>query len=69
MTLWTFEPNGYVDMQSQAIGIPLWFFSHPSPYVRKVQLRKEWEINDASLAPVAKEQERSEEELKAHAIN
>jgi hypothetical protein len=69
MTIWAFEPNGYIDMQSQAIGIPLWFFSHPEPYVKQVRLKKSWTVNNAVSSPIVEEQERSEEELKAHAIN
>lgn len=68
MTIWAFNPNGYVGMQSPAAGIRLWAFWAAQPDVTKVTLRKAWD----SLGPasgLSSEQGRSEEELKAHAIN
>jgi hypothetical protein len=68
MTIWAFEPNAYVGMQSPASVIRLWFFAGPSPDVKQVRLKKNWSLNDAKGLEII-EQERSEEELKAHAIN
>jgi len=69
MTLWAFEPNGYVGMQSPAMGIKLWSFWDSKPLVRKVELKKAWVLGEAATAPAETEQERDEEELRAHAID
>jgi len=69
MTIWAFEPNVYVGMQSPAAGIRLGPFWDSRPVVRQVRLKKTWAIDHALSASAIEEQERSEDELKAHAID
>ncbi|NQU38467.1 MAG: DUF2961 domain-containing protein [Lentisphaerae bacterium] len=70
MTVWQFEPNAYVGMQSGVQVVQLWFFSHPRPYAKRIRLKQSWDLKQASAATAPTEApERSEEELKAHAIN
>jgi len=68
MTIWAFEPNSYTDMQSSPVGVRLWSFWDSRPVVQRVRLKKNWTLDDAETAE-AGENERSEDELKAHAIN
>jgi hypothetical protein len=68
MTIWAFEPNAYAGMQSPASGIRLWSFWDSRPAVQKVRLKKDWMFDNLESSE-AGAQERSEEELKAHAIN
>ncbi len=69
MTVWAFEPNAYIDMQSPASGIRLWSFWDSKPVVKKIRLRKNWSLGSPSKTQRSTEQERTEEELKAHGIN
>ena len=69
MTIWAFEPNAYVGMQSPASGINLWSFWDSRPVVKGVRLRKQWSLQEMRGLGAGQETERSEEELKAHAIN
>ena len=68
MTVWAFEPNPYVGMQSPAAGIRLWSFWGSRPVVQRVRLEKKWNFRELNQS-ADREQERSEEELKANAIN
>jgi hypothetical protein len=70
MTIWAFEPNAYVGMQSPAMGINLWSFWDSRPLVQRVRLTKKWRMGEGLPAMLPKnEQERTAEELRAHAIN
>lgn len=69
MTLWSFAPSAYVGMQSPAAGIQLWAFWDSKPLVKRVRLEKSWALDLSSSASMAVEQERSEDELRAHAID
>lgn len=69
MTLWAFQPNAYVGMQSPAMGIKIWSFWDSKPLVRKVELKKEWVLGESATPTTAEEQERDEGELRAHAID
>lgn len=71
MMLWAFQPNGYINMQSPACGITLWKFWDSAPMVKQVKLRRQFTLGgdaDTDQKPVD-EVERSEEELRTHAIN
>jgi len=67
MTIWAFEPTSVINMQSPASGIRLWAPWRAYPDVKSVTLRKEWSVADIQSESV--ERERSDDELKAHAIN
>lgn len=71
MTVWQFEPNAYVNMQSAAQTLMLWMFSAPRPYAKRIRLKQSWILDPAAMRPAAKTvaPERSEAELRAHAIN
>jgi hypothetical protein len=69
MTVWAFEPNAYIDMQSPAIGINLWSFWDSKPLAKKIKLRKSWSLGEQPQTQRAPEQERTEEDLKAQGIN
>ena len=69
MTIWAFDPNAYVGMQSPASGIRLWAFWDSKPLVKRVVLRKEWVLGKQIQMGENIEPERSAEELKAHAID
>ena len=69
MTVWAFEPNAYVGMQSPFMGINLWSFWDSKPLAKKIELRKSWSLGEQLQPQRAPEQERTEEELKAHGIN
>jgi hypothetical protein len=69
MTLWAFEPTAYVDMQSPAAGIKLWSFWDAKPLVRRLVLKKEWELEEVVATSAEMEQDRDEDELRAHAID
>ncbi|HSR88478.1 MAG TPA: glycoside hydrolase family 172 protein, partial [Pontiella sp.] len=69
MTLWAFEPTAYVDMQSAAAGIKLWSFWDSKPLIRRLVLEKNWVLGETATAPAEIEQDRDEEELRAHAID
>jgi len=68
MTIWSFPPNAYVNMQSPAMGVPLWWFWDSRPTVQRVRLQKKWSIADAERPPL-EEQERSAEQLRMHAVD
>lgn len=68
MTLWAFNPNAYIDMQSPAMGIRLWAFWDSRPLVQKVRLRRAWSLGESDKG-VMGESERSAEELRVHAID
>jgi hypothetical protein len=70
MTIWAFEPNAYVGMQSPAMGINLWSFWDSRPLVQRVRLTKKWRMGEGLPAMLPRnEQERTAEELRAHAID
>ena len=69
MTVWAFEPNGYVGMQSPPAGIRLWAFYAAKPLLQRAVFERTWSLDDMGQADEGAEQERSEDELKAHAIN
>ena len=69
MTVWAFEPNAYVGMQSPGVSHMLWRFFEAQPLVKRVRLKKQWSTDDAVRQVSAKELERSEEEEKANAVN
>jgi len=69
MTIWAFDPNAYVDMQSPAMDIRLWPFWDGKPLVRKVELKKDWALGELQAPADETEQERDEAELRAHAID
>jgi hypothetical protein len=69
MSLWAFEPNAYVNMQSGSI-ITLWNFWDSAPLVKQLALRKSFVLgNRNSDASAVEESERSADELRTHAIN
>jgi hypothetical protein len=68
MTVWSFPPSAYVNMQSPAMGIQLWSFWDSRPMMRQVSLRKKWSVADVERPPV-EEQERSEDALRMHAVD
>jgi hypothetical protein len=68
MTVWAFNLNGYVDMQSPANGIQLWAFWDGKPLFAKAHLRRKWRMGEFDAGGV-KLRERSREELRAHAID
>lgn len=68
MTIWSFPPNAYVNMQSPAMGINLWSFWDSRPQIQQVTLRKKWSLADAERPPLD-EQERSTEQLRMHAVD
>jgi hypothetical protein len=70
MTVWAFEPNAYVDMQSPAMGIGLWWFWDSRPLVQRVRLNKKWVLEGSPSATLPQNRrERTTEELRAHAID
>jgi len=69
MTLWAFQPTAYVGMQSPPMGIKLWSFWDSKPLIRRLTLKKDWVLGDLPATPVETEQERNEQELRAHAID
>jgi hypothetical protein len=69
MTIWAFEPNAHINMQSAPI-ITLWSFWDSAPVVKRIVLRKHFTVDaDGLHSGDAAETERSEDELRAHAIN
>ncbi len=70
MTVWQFEPNGYICMQSGRQVAEVWSFWDGRPKVRRVRLRQEWTCGNGQSEPSlrAKEYERNDLELKAHTI-
>lgn len=69
MGIWAFEPNSYINMQSPAAGIGGWASWDRKPLLEKVTLKKNWSSKDIRDEISVAERERSDEELKAHAIN
>ncbi|NCD35064.1 MAG: DUF2961 domain-containing protein [Spartobacteria bacterium] len=69
MTIWAFNPNGYVGMQSPANGIDLWYFWAGHPRIAHVRLRKNWVFGDYDDGALGSLKERTREELRAHAID
>lgn len=70
MSLWAFEPNAFVDMQSPASGITFWYFWDAKPRVQNARLKMRFEVKAAQTGEASSsEQERSADELRAHAIN
>ncbi len=71
MTIWAFNPTAYVGMQSPGTGIRLWSFYDSKPLFKRVVGRKASTIGESQMDVPAEEQEaeRSEDELKAHAVN
>jgi hypothetical protein len=70
MTVWAFEPNAWVNMQSPAVGIQLWSFWAQHPVVRNVTLQRRWSLASAIHTPVPTEgEERSPEALRMHAVD
>jgi len=71
MTVWQFEPNSYVNMQSRAQGVSIWSFWDGRPKVKRVRLRQTWTNGPSSIASApetGKAPERTDDELKAHTI-
>ncbi len=70
MTVWQFEPNAFVGMQSPAQYVVAWSFWDSRPKVKRVRLRQTW-TNSTSVvvAPLDVAPERTKEELRAHAID
>ncbi len=71
MTVWQFEPNAYVDMQSAPQYLEGWAFWDGKPKFRRVRLRQAW-TNGPSAASARLPRavpERTKEELRAHAID
>ena len=68
MSVWAFQPNAYVNMQSPASGLETWAFWDSKPKVKRVRLKKEWSTEDVA-GGASSEVERSDDELKEHAIN
>ena len=68
MTVWAFNPNGYMGMQSPANGIDLWYFWERQSRAEKVRLRKTWNSGDYDNQKSALK-ERTREELRTHAID
>jgi hypothetical protein len=72
MTVWQFEPNGYINMQSGPQGVTTWAFWDGKPMVKRIRLRQTWTNGPAvrAASPVAGDiPERTKEELRAHAID
>ena len=69
MTIWAFEPNAWVNMQSPAMGINLWSFWAPQPRVRQVTLQRKWTLDTAKASAPTEAPERTAEELRVHAID
>ncbi len=71
MTVWQFEPNSYINMQSGFQTIPIWSFWDSKPRVGRVRLRQSWTsgpgMNVVAVPDVVPE--RSAEEKRAHAID
>lgn len=68
MSVWAFEPNGYVNMQSPAAHLEPWAFWESRPAVKRVRLSKDWTFGECEAAPNSVGA-RCEEELRAHAVN
>jgi hypothetical protein len=68
MTVWAFEPNAYVDLQSPANGIRLWAFWAAQPIVRQVRLRHTWQPTTEPTTLPTTAPERTTEELLFHAV-
>lgn len=70
MTVWALEPNAYVDMQSPPAGIPLWRFYEGAPMYKGLKIKKTFllESGSGSGGPLT-EEERSDAEMKANAVN
>jgi len=72
MTVWQFEPNAYVNMQSGPQGVRTWAFWDGRPLVKRVRLAQKWNLDPAlSVKRVEAVQrlERTAEEERAHAID
>ena len=71
MTVWQFEPNGFPGMQSGNQVVSAWNFSHPRPYAKRVRLRQSWTLDPSAMQSdsAGPATERTESELRAHAIN
>lgn len=72
MTVWQFEPNAYVGMQSGAQGIRTWAFWDGRPLVQSVRLSQSWAFDpDATVPSVSTidPEDRTEEEERAHAVD
>ena len=69
MTVWAFNPNAYIGMQSPGVAVTLWRFFEAQPFLRRVRLKKEWSTDDAVKKVSARELQRSDEEEKANAVN
>ncbi len=72
MTVWQFEPNGHIDMQSGAQCMSLWAFFAGKPNVKRLRVRQAWTNGPAAAAvspATTVVPERSEAELRAHAID
>jgi hypothetical protein len=71
MTVWQFEPNGFVNMQSRVQGISVWVFWDSKPTVKKLRIRQSWTSGPAATtAPhLLEAPDRSAAEERAHAID
>jgi hypothetical protein len=75
MTVWQFEPNAYIGMQSGNQTVAIWEFFARQPYAKRIRLKQSWTLESrpptSDLRPLspAPTPARTEEELKAHAIN
>ncbi|MDP6631688.1 MAG: DUF2961 domain-containing protein [Kiritimatiellia bacterium] len=71
MTVWQFEPNAYVGMQSGNQTVSAWMFSHPRPYAKRIRLKQSWTLGPAAAGSgtTSAAPERTEAELRAHTID
>jgi len=71
MTVWQFQPNAYVGMQSPAQGLEIWPFYAAKPRVQIAKFKAHWHTDDAM--PISKTLStfvtRSETEERAHAVD
>ncbi len=69
MTLWAFQPNAYINMQRAPI-ITIWNFFESAPLLKQVVLRKPFTFGEGQPEnELIEDAERSEDELRTHAIN
>jgi len=71
MTVWQFEPNAHVGMQSGKQLVTTWAFWDGRPMVKRVRMKQAWTNGPGAVVPGPPSGpiERSEAEEKAHAIN
>ncbi len=70
MTVWAFEPNPWVNMQSPAMGVQLWSFWAAQPRIRSLTLQRKISLTLGTDPHHSKaEDERPAEALRMHAID